>query len=61
MKINDAQTPQDSIEAGLDGELVEIIVHGYYAECVYITKDDARKLGERLIELAAQLISSAPS
>jgi hypothetical protein len=59
MKFNDAKMPQDTIEATIreetHGDLIEVEIQGDCAECVYLTKKDAKSLGEHLISLSEQI------
>lgn len=62
MIFNDVVEPTDTIKAVLDkdcvlyGDLVEIEIQGADAECVWLTKDDAKALGEHLIALSKEII-----
>ena len=59
MKFKDAKFPPDTIEAVIReesyGDLVEIEIQGMGAECIYLTKKDARAFGEHLIALSEQI------
>lgn len=59
MKFQDTKFPSDTIEAvirdGICSDLVEIEIQGDRAECVYLTSENARKLGNHLIELSKTL------
>ena len=56
VKFEDEKTPQDTIEASIreetHGDLIEIEIQGDRAEMVYLSKDNARVLGEYLITLS---------
>ncbi len=56
MKFKDAKMPRDTIEAVIREEsysdLVEVEIQGDGAECVYLDKESAYKLGEHLIRLS---------
>ena len=58
MKFEDAKLPQDYIEVTLreetHGDLVEIEIQGDRAEVVYLTKENARLVGEFLIKLSKE-------
>ena len=59
MKFKDAKMPEDTIEATIREEtysdLVKVEIQGDGAECIYLTKEDAKALGEHLISLAEQI------
>ncbi len=59
MIFSDAKIPTDTIEAVIrdetHGDLIDIEIQGGMAECVYLTKEDAKALGEHLIKLSEQI------
>ena len=60
MKVTDAKLPQHRIEASIreetHGDLVEIIMTGDYRdENIYLTKENAQKFGQALLDLSQQL------
>lgn len=56
MIFKDAQFPTDTIRAGVKEELlsdlIEIDVYADHAETIYLTKEDAIKFGQHLIDLS---------
>lgn len=59
MRFSDAKFPKDWIEAKVGEEdgagLIEIELQGdYRVEGTYLTKEDARKLGEHLVKISSE-------
>ena len=59
MKFKDAKLPQDTIEVVIreetHGDLVEVEIQSDGAECIYLDKESAYKLGEQLVRLSREI------
>lgn len=55
MIFRDEVCPKDTIEAKVVSSWVEIEIQGAGAECVLLSKEDAKALGEFLIRLSEDI------